>query len=189
MVKVLSLDLSSHCGWAVLEDDHILTYGKIDIPCKDNSFPFGISAWAKSTAETIFELIDANPTDKVLIERSNSSKFRNSQNYLDFMHAYLIDILLDEGYSNKVIYIDSSHWRKVIGMKLNDAQKKQNKLAKQANKNKTILRVDGKRVGKITKKHLSVYYVNNKYNLSLKLKDNDIADCLSLASSYFIENK
>jgi hypothetical protein len=43
-----------------------------------------------------------------------------------------------------------------------------------------------KKRGKIGKKHLSVRYVNDIFGLDFKIKDNDIADSICLASSYFI---
>lgn len=38
--------------------------------------------------------------------------------------------------------------------------------------------------GKITPKHLSVKYVNDKYNLDFKLKDNDIADAICMVDAH-----
>ncbi len=189
MVRVLSIDASSHIGWALMEDNQLIEYGVEHVMCHDNAWPFGVHQWARDIASRIFQIIEKYPADKILVERANSSRFRNSQNVLDWMHFDLISILVDEGYQEKLLYVDSSHWRKTIGMKLSTEQKKQNKLAKQASKAGTILKVNGKRKGRVTKKHLAVEYVNEKYNLQLKLKDNDIADALCLAASYFIENK
>lgn len=188
-MRIISIDPSSHIGWAILEDDQLVNYGVQDVLCYDKTWPFGIHQWARDIAAQIFKLIENNTADLVLIERANSSKFRNSQNILDWMHFDLISILVDEGYKDKLLYVDVSHWRKVCNLKLNAQQKIQNKMASQANKAGTILKVNGKRKGKLTKKHLAVNWANDKYGLSLKLKDNDIADAICLGASYFIEHK
>lgn len=188
-MKILSIDASSHTGWAIMEDDKLISYGKIDVECKDRSWPLGVHNWASDIAKQINNLICDTDCEKVLIERANSSRFRDSQNVLDWMHFELIRLAVDDGHYIKLLYIDSSHWRKICVIKLNNEQKKQNKLAKQALNSGKILKVDGKRKGKVTKKHLAVNWVNEKYNLSFKLKENDIAEAICLGSSFFIEQQ
>lgn len=188
-MRVLSIDASSHTGWAIIENDLLISYGKIDVPCKDHSWPLGILNWAKDISDKIFNLISTTVCDKIIIERANSSKFRDSQNVLDWMHFDLINTLVDEGYYSKLLYVDSSHWRKVCDLKLNKDQKKQNKMARAAAKKMEILKIDGKRKGKVTKKHLAVNWANEKFNTQFKLKDNDIAEAVCLGSSYFIEQR
>ncbi len=188
-MRILALDISSHTGWAILEDDKIISYGKIDISCEDSSWPLGVLNWAKQVTIHIFELIEKEKFDRVIVERANSSRFRNSQNFLDFTHCLLINKLVDAGHYSKLLYIDSSHWRKICVIKLTNEQKKQNRLAKQASNSGKILKIDGKRKGKVTKKHLAVNWVNEKYNLEFRLKDNDIAEAICLGSSFFIEQQ
>jgi hypothetical protein len=186
-MKVLSIDASSHTGWAILEDNKLISYGKIDVSCKDKSWPLGIHQWAKEISENIFTLIKNNTTDLIIIERANSSRFRESQNVLDWMHFNLIDLLIDGNYTSKLLYVDSSRWRQLCGLKLTKEQKKQNRMAKQASNSGKILKVNGKRKGRVTKKHLAVNYVNDTFNLSFKLKDNDIAEAICLGYSYFLQ--
>lgn len=52
-------------------------------------------------------------------------------------------------------------------------------------------KVEGKVVGKISTKHLSVNFVNEMFNLKFKHKDNDIADsiCLGVALDRKLNNK
>lgn len=185
-MKVLAIDASSHTGWAVIEDNKLISYGKIDVPCQNYDWPLGIHSWAKDIADKIFHLINTTKCDKIIIERANASKFRDSQNVLDWMHFSLIDTLVDEGYYDKLLYRDSSCWRKLVEIKLTKEQKKQNKMAKEASNKKQILKVDGKRKGKITKKHLAILKVKELYNIEFKLKDNDIAEAILLGHSYFI---
>ena len=66
--------------------------------------------------------------------------------------------------------MDPSQWRKILEMRLSKEQKENNKLVSK-----------GVKRGRITKKHLSVEMANARFNLKLKLKDNDIADACNLA--------
>ncbi len=187
-MRILSLDVSSHTGYSILEDENLISYGKLEIPCgEDNSWPLGIHAWAKRTAKTVCELIEKTECDIIVIERANSSSWRSSQNFLDWSHGFFIDICLEKGYFSKVRYIDSAKWRKICGIKLNSEQKKQNKLARQANKAGTTYKVDGKRKGIVSKKHLALNMVNEKYGLKLKVEENDQAESILLGLAYIKE--
>jgi hypothetical protein len=66
-------------------------------------------------------------------------------------------------------YMDPSEWRKIVDLKLSKADKDNNKAVKKKEKR-----------GKITRKHLSVRMVNEKFGKSLKIKDNDEADAILL---------
>lgn len=186
-MKVLSIDASSHTGWAIIDDGKLISYGKIDIPCQNHDWPLGIHGWAKDISEKIFHLIDTTECDKIIIERANSSKFRDSQNVLDWLHFSLIDKLIDEGYYSKLLYRDSTLWRKLVGIKLSKEQKKQNQKISKSNKEGTIFKIDGKRKGRITKKHLAILKVKELFNIDFKLNQNDIAEAILLGYSYFIQ--
>jgi hypothetical protein len=69
--------------------------------------------------------------------------------------------------------MDTSEWRKIVGLWMSKEDKKNNRQVS-----------IGKKRGKITKKHLSVRMVNEKFNKSLKLKDNDEADAILLGLAY-----
>lgn len=157
------------------------------MPAKDDSWPFGIHAWARQVAEVINDWVRSHPTDKVILERANSSSWRDSQNFIDWHHFAVIQKALDNNWADKLVYINSVDWRRKIGLQLNKEQKKQNQLiSKEKRKGNKVVKVNGKRVGRITRKHLSVISANNLFNLKLKLKDNDIADALNCAYSYFL---
>lgn len=183
MIVTLGIDASSHTGYSLFHDNNLQEYGELNISCSDHSWPWGIHAWAKKISEAIIGLILKYNPDKIIIERANSSRFRDSQNLLDFMHAYLIEEFVDRGLTKKVSYVDSSEWRRLCGIKLNSQQKKQNKMARAASKNKEILKIDGKRAGVVGKKHLAVIKTNELFNKSFKLKDNNICEAILLAYS------
>jgi len=77
-----------------------------------------------------------------------------------------------------VKYVDPSHWRKIVGLKLTDEDKKHNKMV-----SKGLVK------GRITPKHLSVRIANSLFALELILKNNDVADSILLGHSYLVEGK
>jgi hypothetical protein len=100
------------------------------------------------------------------------------KSYLDFLSSYsavnqghchprIIKALKEQ--AEKVTYVDTSRWRSVLSIKLSKEQRENNKLVKKKLKR-----------GKITWKHLSVSFINERYGLKLKLKDNDQCDALCL---------
>lgn len=186
-MRVLGLDISSHCGWAVLEDKKLLEYGTLQIPSENQDWPYGIHAWSKSIADQAFQLILDKKCDKIVVERANSSRWRNSQNVLDWMHFAFLQRIIDNQMADKLIYVDTIAWRKKVDIKLNKDQKKQNQLISKSKKQGVkVTKIDGKRIGRITKKHLAILKVKELFNVDLKLKDNDAAEGILVAYSYFI---
>lgn len=177
-MKVLGLDISSNTGWCILEDRKLLEYGLIEYSIKSKDFPWGILQAAEENSELILEKIKSLTIDKIVIERTNLGRARDSQAFLEATHAYLMSKIKKLDFHDRIQYIDSSEWRKKMNLRLTDTDKKHNKEIKKGIK---ILPVKGK----ISKKHLSVRMVNELYNLSFKLKHNDIADSILLANSYF----
>ncbi len=189
-MKILSLDISSNTGWSILDENcNIEEYGTmIELSNDDNSFPWGIYAWSKRIALKLDEMISKVAPDVIVIERTTAGSWRNSQNLLDFIHALFLDLAIQKQYNHKIVYLDVSAWRKTLNLRLNTEQKKLNRLAKQASNQGKIFKVNGKRVGKTTKKHLAVNYINERFDLKLKLKDNNVADSLCLAVAYLTTN-
>jgi hypothetical protein len=128
--------------------------------------------------------------DVVVVEETNPSgrAGRYSQKCLEFLHcAFLLTI--PENY--KVVYISTSKWRSALQIKLSKDDRKNNSLVNQAKKAAKISNtsVFAKKAalgvkGKVNWKHLSVRFVNEKYNTSFKMKDNDVADSICLGLAY-----
>ena len=174
---VLSLDIASKTGWSLLEDSKLLDYGLISYKIKTNEYPWGIYSAAKENAELIFNQVLLLPqAEVVIIERTNSPRGRNSQNFLEYVHAFLLQKFDEAGLAQKVIYMNSGTWRKKVGLVMSKEDKKHNK-ARRASK-----KVVG---GIITKKHLAVRLANEVFGLSLIQKDDDLSDSLLLALAYF----
>jgi len=186
-MRILSIDASSKIGWSILEDKKLVSYGVIEIPTDDSSWPWGIFDRSNRVAENINGLVLANQPfiERVVIERANSSSFRNSQNFIDWFHFAILQISIANKWNNLIVYVDTAQWRKLLDMKLSKEDKLNNQKiykAKKSGKSKKELGLKGK----ITKKHLAVRFVNLKFNLDLKQKENDIADAICIGLSSFI---
>jgi hypothetical protein len=203
---VLALDISTKTGFAVLDQDlKLITKGLVKLPKKISEY--GIYPWSyiiatEDIADSLIELIVDYKPDFIVIEETNGSRARYTQKVLEFLHAsFLVKYKkagLDSWTSDpdstfwnldKVKYVNSSEWRKVLGLLMSKQDKKNNQTLNKAKRNaensglaldKTALGIKGK----VTKKHLSVRYVNEKFGLFLKIKDNDIADAICLGTAY-----
>jgi len=182
-MKVLSLDLSTKTGFAVLTDGKLETYGTY-VEGKSVSVPAvcsRIDAYsyiyrAKKIAQFCITMALKHNPDIIAIEETNRGRARFSQKQLEFVHYAVLDALNVGNLPSKISYVDTSAWRSGLKIYLSKDQRAHNKAVRQ------------KKVrGKLTSKHLSVNYVNAFFGLALKLKDNDAADAINIA--LFIFNK
>lgn len=188
-MKVLGLDLSSHMGYALLSSsDKIEDSGVFHLEPKSSYELEDLAKIdiAKQAADKVRTLYYRHMPDLVQIEQTNAGSFRSSQKFLEFIHFAVLDEL--SKLNIKISYVDTSAWRRTLGIKLSPEQRKHNK---SLSSKKSKLKKDGKVLrstkgnGKITWKHLSVAWVNNKFKLDLKVVDNDIADAICVASYYY----
>jgi hypothetical protein len=192
-MKTLALDISTNTGYALLlSDKSVKTWGNIYNSKVVHDFgfhPWGYLKAAQSIADKIYNLaLKLNP-DTIVIEETNGSRSRFTQKLLEYIHCCTLRELSKIGYEGKVFYINTSAWRKAVGIELTKEQKKQNtKLSKAKSKAGGSLTPAQKKtlgiVGKITKKHIAVMVVNDMYDLGFKQKDNDIAEAILLGLAY-----
>ena len=177
-MRVLGLDLSLHTGWAVLDDGKLVDCALIEPVRMESSSLDDINTvlTALNLASSLGRLIEQFQPDVIAIEQTNAGKFRSSQKVLEFLHCCILQMIHLKKMDSKVIYLDTSAWRKGLGIKLSVDQRLHNKELKRRKKRAT----SGN--GKITWKHLSVAWVNQKFGLKLKLVNNDVADAICLAS-------
>lgn len=170
----MGLDLSTKTGWAVLDTNGGLSgYGHLIV--KDgNQYElvqdYAMISRAENIASQIEQAIQLHTPDKIIIEQTNLGKNRTSQKMLEFVHYAVLKVIQKIGYADRVIYLDTSQWRSRLKITFSKEQREHNKRV-----NKHLAR------GKITQKHLAVLYVNSKFNLSLLIGQNDIADAICLA--------
>lgn len=191
-MKVLSLDLSTKSGWAVFENGKLSNYGRIDIvDKKDIKNKIDYKNFNNATLVSIFQalyefytrfnlLMKEIKPDFVVIEQTNLGRQRISQKVLEWLHL-LICLIVVTHIRQFPIYIDSSDWRKTVGLRLSKDDKKHNK---------DIRKRKGR--GIINKKHLALRIANEKFldvfGSPLKVKDNDIADAVLVGVAWLNKN-
>ena len=176
-MRVLGLDLSSKTGYSILNDGKLEEYGLIkveivnfnvnDFPNLVPEYPINLINAANEMADKIEGLVLLKKPDSIVIENTVKGRNRNTQRWLEWLHFAVVSKFIKNNWT--INYLDPSQWRSILSMRLSKDDKKNNS---EVNK--------GKRRGKITRKHLSVRWVNDKFGLKLKLKDNDIADSIAL---------
>ena len=179
-MRVLGLDLSSKTGFAVLDTDvqskpsSLLKYGLIVAP-PDKEYPIEEYRYldvAIRISIAIGDIITEYKPNLIYIEQSNKGKNRHSQKFIEFIHCEVLTVIQSLGLDTKITYIDTSFWRTALSQRMTKEQRLHNKAVKK-----------GEIRGKITPKHLSVKWVNENYKTEFKLKDNDIADAICVATA------
>lgn len=198
-MRVLALDASTHAGWALLEHQPgdllptLLDYGLIENEkgiLEYGEYPWCYVKAASLIADSLFLKAQDLQHDVVVIEETNMGRARYTQKILEFIHCRLLS-LIEPIPTKRVVYVNSSDWRKTLGIKLATAQKRNNARIAQAKRlarsGKMSLAAAKAKLGvkgRITKKHLAVDYVNSHFKTDFKLKDNDIADAICLGTAF-----
>lgn len=194
-MRVLCIDLSLHCGYAVLDKDtgeaKLFKYGTIhyDGPSvkEFGNYPWSYMDVVKAHVQKIVSFTAITIPDVIVIEETNKGKNRYSQKMLEFLHHELLRNLHG---IYKIIYLDTSHWRSVLGIWMSKEQKKVNaKINKAKREGGDVGAREMKKSlgvkGKTNKKHIAIAHVNEHFNLNLRVKDNDAADAICLGLAYF----
>ena len=199
-MKILSLDISAKTGWALGEIKEgnlvLLGYGQC-LQRKQSDFsnpsPYDILVWANQCFKDILVLIEKFDPDELSVEQTCAgSKNWVSQKVLEWIHYNLVNYLSERKRTKNlpIRYFLTGEWRKAVGCQMTKEQKKQNQEVKKQNAKgiKVAKGADGKRIGKVGKKHVNVMKANEYFNLSLKQKENDIADALLLLKAFHLES-
>lgn len=184
---ILSLDISTKTGWSLFSFDkkfELQEYGLMS--CKQEGTKFDvfdpdsidkILLTVDDYSTKLTDLLNKTKPDRVVIEQTNLGRQRIVQKLLEWIH-YKTIIIIKEKVGQHPIFVDSSQWRKAVGLKLSVEDRKHNKDIKK-----------NKKRGKIGKKQLAVRIVNDlfKHVLKepLKMKDNDIADSILVGLGYY----
>lgn len=170
----------------------LVAYGMIKNKTKISgygTYPESYVGAAEAMAVQLLELVLRFTPDKIVIEETNKGRSRYTQKILEFIHCTLLIVLRRDNHLGRVVYVNTSDWRKITGVELTKADKKQNTTlskAKSAAKKKQE-KLDKKALGirgKITKKHLAIRVANQLYELELKPKDDDIADAICIGTAF-----
>jgi hypothetical protein len=196
--RILALDMSTKTGWASMVSTdsgiELEEYGTLpQIPQITGQYPVNFVDWAYECFKPIVELIDRFAPDTLVIEETVAgSKGVYSQKILEWIH-FLVAKYIKET-SIKSIYFLTGSWRSEVGCKMTKEESKHNKKVKAFKESHENTRVaydeDGKRIGKLTKKHINVRRANEVFGQFLKIplrkKDEDTADSLLLGYCYHL---
>lgn len=195
--RILALDISTKTGWSLIESDgkdfNLLDYGKIDKTSEpDGQYPVNFVEWAESIYESILSLISLQKPNVLVIEETSSgSKSIYSQKILEWIHFLVANHIKMEQY--KAVYLLTEQWRRETGCLMSKEESKHNKEVKKYKEKagtNIAYNADGKRIGKITRKHVNVRRANEVFSKFLKeplrQKDEDTADSLLLGFCYHL---
>lgn len=195
--RVLALDMSTKTGYALLISDdnsvELEQYGQIkQIHTPEGPYPENFVDWAYACFGKVSELIDDLAPDVLVIEETAAgSKAIYTQKILEFTHFLLAKFIKES--KIKAVYIMTEQWRRETGCLMSKEESKHNKEVKKfKEKNKTSIAYnsEGKRIGRITRKHVNIRRANEVFGQFLKeplrKKDEDAADSLLLGYAYHL---
>ena len=195
--RILTLDISSKTGWSSMVSTQngivLESYGTSpQIHEPDGQYPLNFLVWVDLCFEYIVRLIDSHAPDVLVIEETVAgSKAVYSQKFLEWMHYRLAKLIKETNI--KAIYLLTGAWRSEVGAKMTKEESKHNKSVKkykEAHGTKIAYNEAGKRIGKLTKKHINIRRANEVFGAFLKTplrkKDEDTADSLLLGYCYHL---
>jgi Holliday junction resolvasome RuvABC endonuclease subunit len=193
--RVLSLDMSTKTGWALIVSSpsgvELEEYGKVQqISEPEGAYPGNFVDWAYKVFGEIVKLVDRLAPDVLVIEETAAgSKSIHSQKILEYIHFLVAKFIRDTGI--RAIYLMTEQWRRETGCQMTKEELKHNKEVrkyKDKNDTKIAYNKDGKRIGKIGRKHVNIRRANEIFGkylpTLLRKKDEDTADALMLAYCY-----
>lgn len=199
MSRILSLDISGSTGWALLDTEKgpsSLEHGAIVLPKTARSYaehPWGYYAAALDLSRLLMLRISAfmPGLDAVVVEETNGARNRFTQKFLEYCHFAFLHAFMGEfeGSGIKLVYLNTSEWRRVTDTRLTKEEKNQNaRLGRHKRKAKGKgVKLDKKALGiagKITIKHVAIRRVKELYGLDFLAKQDDEADAILLVHAY-----
>jgi hypothetical protein len=195
--RILSLDMSTKTGWALMVSSEsgvaLEAYGKIpQIHTPDGEYPGNFIVWAREIFWQIVKIVDDSAPDVLVIEETASgSKAIYTQKILEWIHFLVADMITQ--HQMKAVYLLTEQWRRETGCLMSKEESKRNKQVREyKKKNATTIAYDieGKRIGKITRKHVNIRRANEVFGsfltTPLRKKDEDTADSLLLGYCYHL---
>lgn len=195
--RILSLDMSTKTGYASMVSGPngivLEAYGTVpQIHTPEGAYPETFVIWAYAVYEKIYELIDRFAPDVLVIEETAAgSKAIYTQKILEWIHFLLAKFIKET--KIKAIYFMTEQWRRETGCLMTKEESKHNKKVrayKDKNKSKIAYDENGKRIGRLTRKHINIRRANEVFGeflaKPLRKKDEDTADSLLLGFSYHL---
>ena len=154
MSNILALDMSTHrTGWATIIGDEY-KYGAIASSSKDVEKRIGIMR------DAIIKLIEEYKIDTIIIEEVRSDGTNNrTGKVLNWLQGCVIVAVYEYNKKIKVETIETSSWRRVLGIQKYGVRRDEYKIK-------------------------DVDFVNKNYNLDLKYQQDDEADAICILTAY-----
>jgi Holliday junction resolvasome RuvABC endonuclease subunit len=128
-LRLLCLDLSTNAGWALIDDGKLCKFGNIRHKVigteEDTSYPRNYLKMAQDISQECWQLAAETLPDFIIIEETNKGKNRYWQKQLEFIH-YAVNDKFKHSEVNRIRYIDTSEWRKLLGLHLDKDQRTRN---------------------------------------------------------------
>lgn len=198
----MSLDLSTHTGWAYYGDNKLVSVGSFDVKVIDYiselrsyrdvpiTYPQNLINAARSMSKMCLELWISLGEPLIVTEHTEGSKHRVSQRLLEFIHF----AHFDSSMGTKTRYLLNSDWRKYCRCYISqwpDIQKWNKEIGKIKRKavptrsGAKIAKIDGKIVTRYDAKRLSIHIANlNHKDLIDQIGKNDnIADAINMGDA------
>ena len=204
--RVLALDLSTKTGWSVGESSdqgyRMVAHGQVPkVACPAGQYPDNFLEWSALCFGPVSDLLDEWAPDVLVVEDTAIKPDSNalSQKILEFIHFRVAKMVAETGIER--LYLMTDEWRRLVGCEMTKAERKQNQVVSKAKGkarallpkgDKSVVVVkgeDGRRIGRVTRKHVNVRRANEAFGLGLKIKDNDVADALMLGLAYHEKRK
>lgn len=200
-MRLLALDISSKCGWALFVDSKLEKYGKVSatapvLAADGKDYPWNLVDSINKLATQIQRCVIDNLPDVVVIENTNLGRQRTTQRFLEWLHLAVLERIQYQVARHDIKYINSSDWRSKVDMKKSAEDRKNNRLISEIKRKAKKLPKEERQkfinklkkeygiTGRITLKHLSVRLANERYELDLKQGQNDEADAMLLGQSH-----
>ena len=195
--RILTLDISSKTGFTLMVSSdsgiELEGYGTLSaIHEPDGNYPSNYVVWAHAVFEEIHKLIKKYDPDCLVIEETVAgSKAVYTQKFLEWCHFLLASYIKESNIKNT--YLLTGAWRSEVGAKMTKEESKHNKYVKEyKEKNNTSIAYDinGKRIGKIGKKHVNIRRANEIFGKffdePLRKREEDLCDSLLLGYCYHL---
>lgn len=199
MNRLLSIDMSTHTGWALFRTDGLLLqYGTYDVPIDGfkaeiktfrdypKQYPGNLIDAAHRQLKAIQKLVHQLEPHYVVVEETNKSRQRFSHKALEYMHFALAEHMLGRS-DVEFKYLTTKCWRDVVKCYIKHWPEyakwngKVGRLKAKAVPTKAgakVAKLDGKIVTRIDQKKLSVILANEHYKI--EIDDDNIADAINM---------
>lgn len=195
-MRILAFDLSSHTGWAVMDQDSLIKSGNFDVKISDwksdvhrsdqfsPKFPGNFATAVQEIVTKCSALVEEWKPDLVVTEFIEGSSRRFSQMFLDWLHYEFYRELSSKGQPYR--YILNSDWRNFCKcwisqhpehIKFNAKIGRLKRQAKPTKSGAKVAKIDGKVVSRIDAKKLSIMIAQDHFGI--KLDSDDEADAIN----------